>query len=250
VVHGVPTKEEMVAGSSWPEGELLGFDLETTGTDVDSDVMVSFTLILARGDELLRSVCQIVNPGRSIPEGAVAIHGITTERALDEGISAGQALDLIVAELLSASVRGVPIVGMNLRYDLMITDRACRRADGRGLVERGWVGPAVDILMIDRHVDRSRSDTRTLAALCQHYKVKALTAHGAGGDAHSSLKVARRIAAHQDIAGLSLSDLHVRQITWHREWAESYSAWRVGKGMDRLPRSEGVWPISPFSHVR
>ena len=63
---------------------------------------------------------------------------------------------------MSASARGVPVVGMKLDYDLTILDTQLRRFGGVGLMERGWSGPVLDAVVLDRHFDRFRKGSRTL----------------------------------------------------------------------------------------
>ena len=249
-MFGTRTQDDTMsttATRSWTEGPMLGFDLETTGVDVESDVMVSFAFLQMQGNRVLGSTKSVVDPGREISTEASAVHGITTERARTEGIAPDAALALIVNKLLSASNSGLPVVGMNLRYDLTIIDRASRRAGGQGLAEMGFVGPVVDVLVIDRHFDPWRKGHRTLTALTEHYGVEGGPAHDAAGDALSTLRVARHLGECFDVLrAMSLTDLHEAQIAWHRDWAKAYSAWRVKHDKPGLPPSEWIWPIPPL----
>lgn len=63
----------------WPSGELLGFDLETTGIDRFKDVPVSYALVYAVAGRIRVSWSGLIDPDRDIPEEATAAHGITTE---------------------------------------------------------------------------------------------------------------------------------------------------------------------------
>ena len=58
------------------------------------------------------------------------------------------AMEMIAAVVVSASERGVPLVGMKLDYDLTILDTQSRRLCGRGLPERGWCGPVLDAVVL------------------------------------------------------------------------------------------------------
>src|SRR5580700_10696910 len=64
------------AMTGWTRGELLGFDLETTGIDRFSDVPVSYALVRVEGAQVVQRDTWLVDPGREIPDGATAIHGI------------------------------------------------------------------------------------------------------------------------------------------------------------------------------
>lgn len=215
----------------------MGFDLETTGVDPFSDLPVSFAFAWFAGGaagELRRAV---VNPGRPIDPAAVAVHGISDARAAAEGLPLGDALARIAGELVGLSDQQVPVVGMNVGYDLTLVDSALRRNGQPGLVERGWRGPVIDVLVIDRHADRWRKGRRNLAALCAHYQVVQVDAHDAAGDAVAAVEVALRIAGrHRWVAAMSPGALHRAQIAWHQTWASR----RIERGGDR---PFGPWPI-------
>ena len=53
----------------------------------------------------------LINPGRMIPDSAIAVHGITTERAKAEGRDPEDAIAEIAEALLTASKDGVAVVG-------------------------------------------------------------------------------------------------------------------------------------------
>ena len=58
------------------------FDLETTGVDVTTDRIVTAHVGLLGPDGVaLRSQSWLADPGVEIPEGATAVHGITTAHA-------------------------------------------------------------------------------------------------------------------------------------------------------------------------
>ncbi len=107
-----------------------------------------------------------INPGRVIPDSAIAVHGITNERAPAEGDDLEDAIAEIVDALLVASKDGVPVVGMNVSYDLKMIDTCSRRVLGISLADAGWTGPVLDVLVIDRHFDKYRRGGRTLIDLC------------------------------------------------------------------------------------
>ncbi len=237
----------MVPCAPWSEGELLGFDLETTGIDRFSDVPVSFALITCRAGEVVEREGAMVDPGREIPPGATAIHGISTARARAEGRQLGEVIEHLAARLVAASQGAVPVVGMNLSYDLTIVDAQCRRLDGRGLVERGWDGPALDALPIDRQVDRYRKGSRRLEDLCEHYGVVLEDAHDAIADAEAALRVVLALAGrYPEISESSPGELHLNQVGWHREWAGSFDEFCRSNGRTPLVPGDFHWPIAPF----
>ena len=229
---------------SWPDGELLGFDLETTGVDPTTDRPVSFALVTVAGGAVVRRASSLVDPGTDIPAAATAVHGITTERARREGMALADAVDVIVEALVDAGRRGVPVVGMKLDFDLTMLDVQCRSVDGRGLAERGWAGPVLDGLVLDRRYDRYRKGRRTLGDLCAHYAVLVEQAHDAACDAEAAIGVLRAMCLRfPELCETPLVELHWSQVEWHREWAESFDRWRRDQNLAPLHPREFHWPI-------
>jgi len=228
----------------WHQGEVLGFDLETTGVDCQFDVPVSFALVSVVGGVVVARDTGLVDPGRPIPVAATRVHGITTERARSEGRSLPLAVAMLSRALCDASERRVPVVGMKLDYDLTILDVQCRAADGRGLVERGFCAPVLDALVLDRHFDRYRKGRRTLTDLCAHYGVTITNAHDAAADAEATIKVLTAMCCRfPELRQADPEELHRSQVAWHREWTESLDAWRRAKGMPPLERRDYDWPL-------
>jgi DNA polymerase-3 subunit epsilon len=231
---------------NWAMSEVLGFDFETTGVDRFHDVPVSYALVTVVAGEPVSTSSGLVDPGRDIPAGATAVHGITTEQARTGGIHLRDAIELIAEAVLAASRRGVPVVGMKLDYDLTILDHQARRLSGRGLRERGWDGPVLDAVVLDRHHDRYRKGSRTLGALCAHYGVCIENAHDATADAVASAQVLCALAARfAELGEAEPVELHAAQIGWHREWAQGYDDWRLGRGMPPMDRRDYIWPVAP-----
>jgi len=230
----------LAAMAWWHEHTLLAFDLETTGVDPFTDVPVSYALVALQDGVVVGSDAWLIDPGREIPAGASAVHGISTERARREGMTLGFAVRRIADALVDASGRGVPVVGMKLDYDLTMLDRCYRRETGRGLVDAGFCGPVVDALVIDRHVDRFRPGKRTLRHLCAFYGVELEDAHDAAADATAAARVVRALCErYPELRASSPAELHASQSEWHREWVRSFREWR---GLGPLPDS--CWPIA------
>ncbi len=228
----------------WSDGPLLGLDLEATGKDPLTAVPVSFALCTFEG-ELRRVRYGLIDPGAPIPPEATAIHAITDADVRERGGELEKSLIGIAGELLAASFAGTPVVGMNTVYDLTVVDACLRRLpDGEGLEAMGWKGPAIDVLVIDRHVDQFRKGPRKLGALCDTYGVPLGDAHHAAADTLMAIEVARAIAAkYPEVGDADLDMLHQLQKAWRVQWVESYSAYLVQKGEQPLDPSEKDWPI-------
>jgi DNA polymerase III subunit epsilon len=231
---------------AWPTGELMGLDFETTGIDRFNDVPVSYALVSVVEGVVVRSWSGLIDPGRPIPAEATAVHGITTERARDEGMPLREAMALVSDAVVTASRRGVPLAGMKLDYDLTILETQARDLCGWGPVERGWRGPVLDAVVIDRHFDPERKGRRTLVDLCAHYGIEIGNAHDAASDAIASIEVLFALALRYDaLWGSGLAQLHDHQADWHREWTESYDAWRISEGMIPSDPRDYLWPVAP-----
>lgn len=231
--------------AGWERGELLALDFETTGVDRREDVPVSFALVVARGGRIIDQRAALIDPGREIPAEATAIHGITTARARSEGMPLVDALATVAAAVIDAGERCVPVVGMNLSFDLTILHHQMRKHLGTGLLERGWCGPVLDVLVLDRHLDRYRPGKRRLEHLCAHYSVTTEQSHDAAADAIAAMRVLLALCrCYPRLVGLGLVELTELQSTWHRQWATSYDDWRARNGQARLEPSEFDWPLA------
>jgi DNA polymerase-3 subunit epsilon len=233
---------------SWMTGEMLGFDFETTGVDRFNDVPVSYALVTVVAGDVVASSSGLVDPGREIPPGASAVHGISTARARAEGIPLREAVEVVTEAIVSASERGIPVVGMKLDYDLTILDTQASRLSDRDLRARGWCGPVLDTVVLDRHFDQYRKGSRTLAALCAHYGVEIVNAHDASADAIASTRVLLALGARfKELRDADPSTLHHSQIRWHRDWAEGYDTWRAGRGLAPIDPRDYFWPVAAES---
>lgn len=229
----------------WTTGPLLGFDLETTGVDRYDDVPVSFAFVPYDGGQRRGGTTTIVNPRRPIPEGAMAVHGITDERAAAEGMALDDAIGEVVARLVEASKAHVAVVGCNLAYDLTMVNAAAERELGIGLVEAGFSAPVLDALVLDRHFDKWRKGKRKLDVMCEVYGVTLDGAHEASVDAAASVEVVLKMAEKfPKLAEMDLDELHLGQAGWHRDWAVDFSEWLKGKGKPGLEDDELLWPIA------
>ena len=230
---------------SWADGPMLGFDLETDSPVPTEARPVQFALIDLDFRQVTKERTGLINPERPIPPETTAIHHITDADVEERGGDLERSIDGIVGKLLEASLAAIPLVGANLKFDLTVID-TCHRLfnDGTGLEDLGWEGLVIDVLVIDRAMDRYRKGSRKLSALCTHYGVTQTDAHTAGGDVLAAAAVAWALAdANPDLADMDLEELHASQVTWHREWVEHYSEYRVGKGEPPLESREFYWPL-------
>lgn len=221
--------------------DLAVFDLETTGVDVRTARIVTACVALldATGAVVSRRDW-LADPGVEIPEGAAAIHGITTERARAEGRPAPDVVAEIVAELRAHLDTGVPLVVYNAPYDLSLLRFEAER---HGVTPLTNPHPVIDPLVIDKAVDRYRKGKRTLEAASTHYGVVLDGAHDAGVDAIAAGHVARAIgAAHAAALPTSLAELHTAQAAWHDQQADSFESYMRSRNDPAFTAGRG-WPV-------
>ncbi|MFD8059278.1 3'-5' exonuclease [Streptomyces cyaneofuscatus] len=235
---------------SWHQGPLVGFDLETTGTDVESDRIVTAALVRLDPDgTVVEQRTWLLDPGVAIPEQASAIHGIGTDHARKHGARAASAVAEIAQAVAEVLRSGVPLVVMNARYDLSLLDRECGRY-GLDSVERrigGVPSPVIDPLVIDKHVDKYRKGKRALQALCEHYGVTLSDAHDAAADAVAAVRVVRRMGErHRPVSSLPPAELHALQVRAAAEQSASLQAY-LRRTANPTAVVEQAWPVIPRS---
>lgn len=181
-----------------------------------------------------------------IPADAVAVHGISNERAAAEGRPADQVADAIAGVLAAYWKTGVPVVAYNASFDLSLLSAELRRYGLPSLRDRlGGADPApvIDPYTVDRAVDRYRRGKRTLEAVCAEYGVRLDAAHDATADALAAARLACAIAdRHPKVAALGPAELHRRQIEWYAAWAADFQDFLRRKG-DPAAVVEGMWPL-------
>lgn len=226
----------------WWESPLVGFDLETTGPDPDSARIVTACVVIERPDGFHEvdgpiTLTWLVDPGVEIPEGATAVHGVTTGHARENGQSARAAVARIL-EVLRAQT--YPFVAFNAAFDFTVLDREARR---HGLLPLA-PEPVVDPFVLDKQADRYRRGGRKLVDVAAHYGVDLTAAHTADADALAAVQVARAIGRkHQPPADAMA--LHLGQIAWRRQQCESLQDYlRTHK--DHTAVVDPTWPVHPY----
>ena len=159
------------------ERPLVGFDLETTGVDVDRDRIVQIALVRLAPDGRRATLASLVNPRQPIPPQATAVHGITDADVADKPTFAE--LRPEIEEML----KDADLAGFNsIRFDLPLLQAELKRAGG--LFELRGV----------RHLDAMRifhtMEPRNLTAAYRYYCDADLTgAHDALADVNATLDV-------------------------------------------------------------
>lgn len=221
---------------------MLSIDLETTGLDRREDRIVSFAAVF-EGPSEYAEITGLIDPGVEIPEGASAVHGITTERARNEGLSPEIGVQALVTALSTAMKTRMPIVVYNAPFDLtIIREEALRHLQmPRTMWDGVW--PVYDPMVVDKQLEPYRKGRRTLEATAEHYGVPfpEELKHSALGDAKVSLAIARKQLENAP-AGATFERLHADQQVWKASQAANFRQYlqKQGKPFDDVV---GDWPF-------
>lgn len=231
----------------------IGFDTETTGTDLETDRIVTAALIFRGGGIPDVTVTYLLNPGITIPTEASAIHGITNEMA-QAGQNPKTALDDLADKLTAALALNLPVIAFNLGFDWTILDRDLARNGLRSMADR-MNGQApiglVDPYLIDKHLDKYRKGERKLKTTCEQYGVTLKDWHTAEADALAAVLVTEKLFERfPQLTRMTPEGLFVAQQRWRREWAAGFQEYlrnpkKAGDKYDANAVVEGVWPLYP-----
>lgn len=236
---------------TWTENPSAGFDLETTGVDVETARIVTAAVVFRGGSSNpdyrdSRNWLSDVG-GEEIPDAATVVHGITTALAHVDGSPAAEVVEEIAAALYEVMAEGLPVVAFNGRYDFSVLDRECRRYGVATLEDRlgRAVGPVIDPFIIDKQADKYRKGSRKLEALAIYYGVKLTDAHTADADALAALEVAVALAEKYEQLRVDAETLHGWQVNWAAEQAVSFRSYRERQGLSVGDITE-AWPVIPY----
>lgn len=219
------------------------FDLETTGIDVTTDRIVTAHVgVLDASGTVIQAKDWLADPGVPIPEGASAIHGISTEHARDHGRPAVEVVDEVVGALRALLDAGIPVVAYNAPYDFSLLKYEALR---HGIAPITDPSPVIDPLVVDKAYDRWRRGKRTLEVVAAHYAVRLDGAHEASADAIAAGRVAQALAARfAPWLPPSIEELHTQQIAWARTQAASLTEYFIQIGrIEPDDELDGSWPI-------
>ncbi len=214
-------------------GHMLSFDLETTGTDPLTARIVTSAMVTIKGRDVQDKEL-LADPGVEIPEGAAAVHGITTEYAREHGRPHDEVLAETIEAIRAGWRAGATLIVYNAAYDLSIL-----RAQDPSFTVDGLV---FDPYVVDRKMNKFRKGKRTLEKVCEAYKVSLDNAHEATADAIAAARVAWKIAReHPELTQMTADELMLAQSTWHYEAQTSLAEYFRSRGRDTNVNTS--WPL-------
>lgn len=228
--------------NAWTDGPVYGFDVESTGVDVFTDRIVTATVVKVQAGEVLDKRTWLINPGVEIPEGATAIHGITTGQARADGMDAAAGVEQIAQTIIGVLRAGCPLVAFNAAYDLSILEAEARRHNlptpvteldpdkWHTVIDPMVLGKGIDTVR-DRKFIKGRKFT--LPDLCAWHKVPFTESHDATADATGAVNLAVAIVTGDTyVAQMGPAALFQCQVTWRREMQRSLRAYFDKQGTD------------------
>lgn len=222
--------------ANFDASRMLSFDLETTSANPLEARIVTSALITIDGRNT-EKLEMLADPGIEIPEEAAKVHGITTEKAREEGRPHEEVLDETVRRIKDGWEKGFTLVVFNAAYDLSVL---LKLTNGDFTV----TGPVYDPYVVDRLKDPYRKGKRNLTDMSEHYSVPLDNAHEATADALAAARIAWKQVNKMwpDIKELDTGELmEVQAVGYHdmqvslRKYFESR-----GKGVDDVNTS---WPM-------
>ncbi len=220
--------------SHFDPANMLSFDLETTSANpfearIVTSAMVTITKAGAEPLELL------ADPGVEIPEGATAIHGITTEHAREHGRPHDEVLAETITRLRAGWAQGQALIVYNAPYDLTVLRNHSQDFTVDGLV--------YDPFTVDKIKDPYRKGKRTLTDLCKHYEVQLGNAHEATADALAAARIAwKQVRVWPELATMSGEELMELQAVGYYEKQLSFRSYLQGQGKDGSTVNT-AWPV-------
>lgn len=181
--------------SSYLQGPLLGFDIESTGVDEFNDRIVTFSLVFSQSADHEPIVLEwLIDPGMEIPEGASDVHGITTEHARENGLQPAPALQEIADRLTVIINLGHPLVAFNCTFDItMLLAEFERYGINFPFTPEEAFSRVIDPLVLDKQIDKWRKGSRKLVDMAAHYGYTEFSAHESTADVLATLHIARKL---------------------------------------------------------
>ncbi len=173
--------------------DYIAFDCETTGTNVREDAIVEIAGVYFEKGKPGKRFSTLVNPGKSIPQDATRVHGITDEMV------AGQPPVAQALESFARFCGDTILVAHNAPFDVKFMGaamKAHKTATPTGLV--------LDTYSIAKQALAELFNHR-LETLVKHFEISASDFHRAEQDAEYCGKVFLKLLAHMKSKGQKLS---------------------------------------------
>jgi DNA polymerase III subunit epsilon len=235
--------------TAWWQQDFYSLDFESTGVNTRADRIVTGTLLRVDPVARTREAMEwLADPGVEIPAGATKVHGITTERARDEGRPAIEVIAEIFEALKEVFASGKALVIFNAPYDLTLFGcELLRHFEDDSFVPSECV---IDPMVISKRLNKFAKGGHSLGAVCGRYDIvlSEQDAHTSAGDALAAGRLAYKQAATSRLIGaVDLDELHRRQKGWSEQQQLDYAGYRSRLGdkevAERIRAEAPFWPM-------
>jgi DNA polymerase-3 subunit epsilon/ATP-dependent DNA helicase DinG len=210
----------------YPE-PCVAIDLETTGLQPGSDQIIEIGAVLFRGEDVLGTYHQMVDPGRSLPQFITLLTGIKPDDLK------GAPLFEAVAPALTEFIGDRPIVGQNVSFDLtFLANKGVRPP-----------GPVFDTREMSRLIRPDAAD-HGLTSLSAAFGVINESPHRALADAETTMKVFQALWER-------LGDVEAETLAMARSLAlRAGASWPLGRLVETAARLRDVAPGTSSDVIR
>lgn len=214
-------------GPWWLTPGFIAFDTETTGTDPDTDRIVTAAIVRYANRQPIEQREWLLKIDVPIPKSSTDVHGITDERSQTEGIEQLQALTEVHHYLTKTDL---PIVAFNATFDIAMLNANLARHGITPIVETPIICPYVLDKQFNKYV-KGRNQRRLLPTI-QRYglDLDEDSWHGATADAAIT---GRLFLAQMDnydaLRSYTPRDLSAAIATWRDQQDAEFQAWLAAK---------------------
>ncbi len=155
------------------DGEIVCFDLETTGLDSENDRIIEIGACIVRDGEICETFNSFVDPEMELPQKITEITGITQDMLVG-----APSERTAVADFLSFC-KGLPLIAHNAAFDMSFLKASCGRCS---LADDGNTLVSLDTLTLSQSL-LSDLPKHKLDSLTRYFKLPAFKHHRASDDA-------------------------------------------------------------------
>ena len=217
----VGVARELDATQPWKSHPVVMIDTETTGREPAEDRIVEIAIVRGCNGVVLSRNTWLVNPQRSIPEGASAVHGIYDKDVRDQPTFAD-----VCGEVLACMAGAIP-AAYNAPFDRGFLLAETRRVGHIEMVDVPAVRDRVvwlDPLVWARHLFPTEK-SKKLSVMAQLLGVELIEAHRATADAEAALLVLYKLAENAKVPA-GYGKMVQEQASIARAYDEMRSMWR------------------------
>ncbi len=175
-------------------------DLETTGLDVEHDVIINAAAVKIKKGGITKIYESYIKPAQAIPPESIKWHGITDAMLVDK-----PSICEVLPELLDFIGDSI-VVGHHINFDLRMLKRHVKECYAASLEGTPWL----DTMLLHKLVMENNTSTQ-LDDLMDIYIVDTHQRHRALGDSIATTRVFLKILRELPASFQTLNDLYTAQ---------------------------------------